>query len=136
MRTIVFSLLALALVVAGGCASARQIAIVADQSFATAVFALDDAAFQACQSKALADTQCAALNGPIKKALEDVKAVSLAIKASPTGIPATLPTLLKDLQAVQDAIREAGPILPSLGAHASDANQKAIALLTQLLGDH
>lgn len=116
------------------CASAHKVAIVADQSFATAVFALDDAEFQACQAHVLTTAQCGQLNGPIKQALTDVKAVSLAIKATPTGVPASLPALLKDLQAVQDAIRAATPILPSLAGQASDANQKAIALLTQLLG--
>ena len=80
-----------------GCASAHQTAIVIDQSFATAVFNLDDAEYQACQTGTLTVAQCAALNGPITKALEDVKAVSLAIKATPTGVPHSLPVLLIDL---------------------------------------
>lgn len=117
---------------ASGCASAHRTAIVADQSFAAAVFALDDAEFNACGAKQLTAAQCAQLDGPIKRALGDVKLVSLAIKATPTGVPASLPALLADLQAVQDALRAAGPLLPALPNQASEASRLALALLAQL----
>lgn len=127
--------LALIVVLASGCASARQTAIVLDESFAAAVFALDDAEFTACQARVLTEAQCSQLNGPIKKALEDVKAVTLAIKAAPNGgVPRSLPALLRDLQDVQSAIAAAQPVLPTLASQASAANLKAIELLTKLVG--
>lgn len=117
------------------CATVRQVAIVADQTFAAAVFALDDAEYAACQSHVLSEAQCAALNAPIKQALVDVKAVTLAIKASPTsGVPTSLPALLKDLGDVQAVIAALGPVLPDISVKASAANLKAIDLLTQLMG--
>ena len=137
MRVRMFAVLCPALAAAWltvGCASARTVAIQADQSFAAAVFALDDAEFQACQTRLLTEAQCARLNGPIKQMLTDVRLVTLAIKASPTGVPASLPALLQDLQALQDAMQAAGPAMPALVAKAGEANTKAIALLTQLLG--
>lgn len=129
------TLLVLLCVLASACASARQVAIVADQSFATAVFALDDAEYAACQAKVLTEAQCTALNGPIKQALVDVKAVTLAIKGSPQGgVPHSLPELLKDLGDVQAVISAMQPVFPDIAVKASAANLKAIDLLTQLMG--
>jgi len=118
------------------CAKARQVAIAADQSYAAAVFALDDAEYQAWQAHVLSDAQHAKLNPPIKKALADVKAVTLAIKAAPASgqIPMSLPDLLKDLNDVQAVIVQLQPVIPSIADKAVAANTKAIALLTQLAG--
>lgn len=129
------TLLVLLCVLASACTSVRQVAIVADQSFATAVFALDDAEYQACQSKVLSEAQCTALDGPIKQALVDVKAVSQAIKASPKdGVPVSLPALLRDLGDVQAVIAAMAPVLPDISAKAYAANSKAIELLNKLIG--
>lgn len=130
-------LLALTLIgLAPGCAaSVRQYVIVADQAFAATVFALDDAEYAACQRQVLTAAQCQALNGPIRKALEDVKAVTLAIKATPKGtIPTSLPRLLQDLDDVQNVIRAFQVVAPELATQAAAANTAAIRLLTQLAG--
>lgn len=118
------------------CATARQISITADAAFSVAVFALDDAEFQACQTHVLTQAQCDKLNGPIKQALVDVKAVTLALKAAPSNgtIPHSLPDLLRDLADVQGVINALQPMLPMIAVKATDANQLAIALLTQLAG--
>ena len=129
-------LLACALALSLGCSTAvRQYVIVADQAFAATVFALDDAEFTACQRQILTPAQCTALNGPIKKALEDVKAVTLAIKAAPKGtIPTSLPRLLQNLDDVQNVIRAFQIVAPELSTKAAAANTAAIRLLTQLAG--
>lgn len=129
------TLLVVLCVLSVACASVRQVAIVADQSFAAAVFALDDAEHAACDAHVLSEAQCTAMNAPIKQALVDVQAITLAIKASPTsGVPSSLPALLKDLNDVQAVIAAMQPVLPDISIKASDANVKAIALLTQLMG--
>lgn len=136
MRSVRSALACLLVVAAVGCATVRQVAIVADQSFATAVFALDDAEYQAWQTHVISDAQHQKLNAPIRQALTDVKAVSTALKAAPaTGtVPQSLPDLLKDLNDVQAVIAALQPLVPTIAARATDANSKAIALLTQLVG--
>lgn len=133
--------LLLACVLAGGavsaCASARQVAITADQSFATAVFAIDDAewaAYQACKPAPACEARHAKLNPVVKQALADVKAVTAAIKAVPSGMPSSLPDLLKDLLHVQEAIRAIDAVIPGLAEKTAAAETKALALLAQFVG--
>jgi hypothetical protein len=117
----------------------RRAAIAADQSFATAVFALDDAewaVYQACVPDAACEARHQQLNPPIKRALTDVKAVTAALKAAKNGtLPTSLPDLLKDLADVQAVINALQPVVPkSLADKVSTANQKALALLAQFAG--
>ncbi len=74
-----------------GCASARHIAVVADATFAQAVFAVDDAEYTACQTHTPPFTVavCDAANPKIKQALVDVKAVTQALILAPKS--GTLP---------------------------------------------
>lgn len=127
-------LLAAILGLSFGCASARQAAIVADQTFATAVFAVDDAEFAAWQNGVVTADQHAKLNPKIKQALEDVKAVSQAIKSSPSNLPKSLPALLADLNAIQMAINDLRVLAPDLVGRIGTANAKAIDLLNKLTG--
>lgn len=126
----------LACVLVLGCASWRQAAIVADQAFSTTVFALDDAEYAACQAKVLTPAQCDSLNTPIKKALEDVKALTLAIKAAPASasVPKSLPDLLTDLGDVQAILMAFQNVAPDLVSKASAANLAAVHLLAQIAG--
>lgn len=128
-------LLALVLMMSA-CATSRGAFIVADQTFAQSVFALDDAEYQAFQIHAISDAQHQKLNVPIKQALVDVKAVTLAIKQTPANgkVPVSLPDLLKDLNDVQNIIATLQPVAPAIAQKAAAANNAAIVLLTQLVG--
>ncbi len=138
-RTFASSLLVLALLASGCSAKARHVAVVADQTIAEVVFALDDAEFLAChQQHVLSAEQCGRLDPLIKKALLDVKALTTALQATPKDgpIPTTLPALLKDLNdlgAVIDALG-AGPEFTDLAAKARLANARIIGLLQQFSG--
>ncbi len=118
------------------CASARQYAIVADQTFSTAVFALDDAEYQACSSGVLSKAQCDTLNPIIKKALADVQAVTLAIKAMPAAgkVPTSLPDLLQDLNDVTKIVVAFQTVAPDLAMKVGTANDAALKLLKQIAG--
>lgn len=115
----------------GGCAHARHVAVVADASFATAIFALDDAELQACQQHVLTQAQCDAANPKIKQALIDVRAVSLALQATPknVAVPKSLPDLLTDLTQVQAILAPSA----ALGGQAALAASKAQTALDQAI---
>lgn len=100
------------------CAHARHVAVVADATFARAVFAVDDAETKACQSGALSPATCALANPRIVAALQDVKALTLALQATPknVAVPKNLPDLLADLTATQNII---GPIAGAPNAPAA-----------------
>lgn len=123
---------------ATGCATTQQLVIKADMSYATAVFALDDAEFTACHSgvPTLGPGECAILDPKIAQALKDVQSVTLAIKKFPTTVPTDLSALLVDLNNVQSALLRLQqiPLVTSLAAQTADANAKAIALLAKLTG--
>lgn len=121
----------LVLLLAVACASAHRTAILVDQSFAAAVFALDDAewaVYTACRPEPACEARHVKLNPPIKQALLDVKAVTLAIKATPDGVPTSLPALLTDLLAAEAAI----DALPASSAHIT-LSEKARAALNQAI---
>jgi hypothetical protein len=135
-------LLALAIagaLVAGCGGKVRHVAVVADASIAQVVFALDDAEYAAChQNHVLSADQCAKLDPVIKKALLDVKALTVALQTAPKDgpLPATLPALLKDLNdigAVIDSLGT-GPTFTSLASKARQANASVLGLLTQFAG--
>lgn len=86
-----------------GCGAARHVAVQVDATFAQSVFALDDAARMACESKVLTQAQCDAANPKIVQALADVKAVSAGLLASPkaVSVPKNLPDLLQNLTDAQ-----------------------------------
>lgn len=131
----------LALVLAGssfGCTTARHVAVVADATFAHAVFDVDDVEFQGCQTGALEPAFCAAANPKIKQALVDVKAVTAALQATPNALPKNIPSLIGNLTDVQ-------AMLASLPQSASksdlvlkiqEAMRFAVAVLTALAGAH
>lgn len=130
--------LLLAVVGVAACATTQQLIIKADMAYATAVFALDDAEFAECHPTpppAIADT-CTILDVHLVKALQDVKAVTTAIKAAPTTVPTSLPALLTDLSSIQIELNAAAqiPAIANLANRTAEANAKAIALLTQIAG--
>lgn len=118
--------------------SARHIAVVADQTIAQSVFAIDDAEFEACKAKVLSEAKCAQLNPIIKQALLDVKALTAAIQQTPKDapLPKSLPALLTSLNQINDVVAALGdgPQFAGLSAKVRAANQKVIALLTQFAG--
>lgn len=125
-----------------GCAHARHIAVVADGAFARAVFAVDDAENAACQSHQLSSDACAAANPKIVAALQDVRAVSLALQQTPknVAVPKNLPDLLADLTSVQAIIApiasvpNAPPAVQSLGANIAAAITQTIAVVRTFTG--
>lgn len=125
-----------------GCASARHVAVVADATFAQAVFAVDDAEFKACQTNVAPFTPavCDDLNPKIKQALLDVKAVTAAIQASPKNgsLPKDMPSLLTNLTAVQAIISPLAPsfIKDDIANKIGYALRLAIAVLNGFAGAH
>lgn len=139
VRLVVFSLAVALSALAGACAHARHIAVQVDATVSTAIFAVDDAEFAACQAHVITQAQCDALNPKIKAALVDVKAVTAALQATPkTGtVPKTLPDLILTLRSVQ-AIALALPPSPATDGITSKVNtalDAAIALLSKIAGN-
>ena len=116
------------------CTGVRHVATLADVGFSQAVFALDDAEFNACQTGVLTPAQCVALNSKVKQALEDVKVLTAYIQAMPTGkaMPASLPYLLRDLsdlRAALVAVAAGNPEASNLLDLARAAENKSLELL-------
>ena len=119
------------LVSLSACAHARHAAVVVDLAFVQSVTALDDAELQACTQGILNPQQCADANPKIRRALEDARAVTAAVQATPknVAVPKNLPDLLADLTEVQNIIGTSGlPAGPVL-AKAQAAINQALALL-------
>lgn len=78
-------------------------------AFETAVGAFDDAAFEGCQAKIIAEPTCEKLDKAISEILVDTKAAVLAIKAAPKDakIPTAVPDLIK---AMADTSRILAPL--------------------------
>lgn len=128
-----------ALLLTSGCAKVRHAAVQADAAFASSVFALSDAQFQACQAKVLDKARCDALDPVIKESLLNVKAITAALQASPDGgaVPKNLPDLLKNLDAVRTVLAPLGEAPGPIGdlvTKAQRAFEQAVALLTQFTG--
>ena len=114
------------------CAKTRHLAVGADVVISQAVWALDDAELAAWQAHVVSDQQHALMNPKIRHALEDVHAISAAIKASPkTGtIPATLPDLMQDLSDTLSVLQPLeGTEIDALVRKAQAALNAAIAFL-------
>lgn len=122
---------------AASCATVQQLAIKADMAYSVAVFALDDAEFAACHpTPALPADTCMALDAKVVQALKDVQSVTRSLQQFPTSVPKDLPSLLTDMNDIQ-AILVALPTMPvvtTLAGKVTDANAKAIALLTRIGG--
>lgn len=122
-----------------GCAGPRHIAVVADQTFAAAVFALDDAAFQACETQVLSAPRCAEIKPVMIHAIQHVSAVTAAIAATKKDgrVPATLPDLLQDLADVRAILQPLAAVdsrLGELATKAGVATNRALALLKAFAG--
>jgi hypothetical protein len=121
-----------------GCESVQQLAIKADQTYATSVFALDDLEWNTCHvgTPPVPASVCSALDTQVVAALKDVQAVTIAVQNLPTTVPTTLPTLLSDLNNVQAILTQAAqiPAITALATKVQSANTAAIALLTSLTG--
>ncbi len=121
-----------------GCASAHHVAVVVDATLAQTVFSVDDAELAACQAHVLTDAKCAELNVPIKKALQDVKALTAALQATPSVgiVPASLSAVLSDLQLVNTILTALaqGPDIAPLVAKVQAAQQAVINQLAKLTG--
>ena len=120
------------------CATTQQLVIKADMAYATAVFALDDAEYQACHPPTVSlpvDT-CTQLDAKIGQALKDVQRVTLAVQKTPGVMPGDLPSLLTDLNNIQGILVALPhmPIVTTLATKTADANAKAIALLAKIGG--
>lgn len=119
-----------------GCgAKAHHVAVVADATFAQAVFAVDDAEFTACQTHVAPFTVefCATANPKIKQALLDVKAVTAALQLAPTGgLPKDFPSLIKNLTDVQAMLvpLSPNPIKDDISSKIQKALAQAVAVLT------
>jgi hypothetical protein len=117
------------------CASARHIAVAADVTIAQTVFAIDDAERAACQQHVLTTEQCAKFDPVILKSLEDVKAVTASLQATPklVAVPTTLPDLIADLATLQHM---AAPLASTggLGMKINAALAKAAAILNSFAG--
>lgn len=137
MKRVVLSLAIVGLSVVG-CAKARHLAVVGDSVASTAVFAVDDAEYQACQTHVLTEAQCAALDPKIKAALRDVQTVTATLKALPKDAPApkSLAELLQVLRDVQGLVATLPPsdLTVSLGQRVNVALDAAITLLASIAG--
>ena len=127
--------LGLSLVVSADCAKTRHLAVGADVVISQAVFALDDAELAAWQAHVVTDQQHVLMNPKIKHALEDVRAISASIKASPQAghIPASLPDLMQDLSDTLAVLQPLeGTEIGALVRKAQFALNAAIAFLQSL----
>jgi len=122
------------------CGGARHIAVVADATFAQAVFAVDDAEYKACQTHVPPFTVevCTAADPKIKQALLDVKAVTQALIVSPKSgtLPKDFPSLIKNLTEVQAMISPLSPsvVKADVAAKIQQALAQAVAILSAFAG--
>lgn len=136
---IALGLMALAITISVGqaaCARARHVAVVSAATYAQAVFALDDAEYNAWQAKTpqWTDADHANANPKLKRALEDVRAIGIALQNTPKGgmLPKSVPDLIQNLRDVEAIMKPLAPRpLPvGLATKATHALDVAIALLT------
>lgn len=134
---LVNSVVLIGVVAIAACATVQQLAIKADMAYSVAVFALDDAEFAACHpAPTLPTDTCVALDAKVVQALKDVQSVTRSLQQFPTSVPKDLSSLLTDMNDIQ-AILVALPTMPvvtTLAGKVTDANAKAIALLTRIGG--
>jgi hypothetical protein len=131
-------LLALLLAASSACAKARHVAVVADQSVAAAVFAVDDGRREACQAQVLPAPTCMSLAITVLHAEQAVRAATAALQAAKPDefvVPADLVTVLSDLQSVQAVVAplKASPGVGALAAKVDAAIGAASQLITNLI---
>lgn len=131
-RTLATLTAVLALTVA--CATTQKLLITVDKSVAVAVYAVDDAEWNAYNSHEIDVTEHAILNAKIVKALDDVGRVTDALEVAPTTVPKNLPELLTDLVELQNATNSLNPVVPTLSSKIGNALSSAIQLLNKLVG--
>lgn len=116
----------LLLVPLAGCAAhQRHYAVAADYAFATAVAAVDDALFNACQSHAIAADVC---NNQIKPKMITVDTAVLVASKTLRALPdnAAMPKAIPDLVA---ALHSVQGVLDALGDLTNPMVQRTVALL-------
>jgi hypothetical protein len=124
------------------CAHARHLGVMADASFSAAVFAIDDAETAACQQHVLSPETCAQADARIAAALQDVKAVTLALQATPknVAVPKNIPDLLTDLTSLQGIVAPlanapSAPVqVQTLGQQITVALSQTIAVVRTFTG--
>lgn len=125
---------------ATSCAKAHHLAVVADDAASKAVFALDDAEYEACHKtpRVLSADQCAKLDPLVKRALLDVKALTGALQTTQAidGIPTSLAALVQDIMALRFAIDDlgGGPSFAPIAARLHLVEQELLALLGRFTG--
>jgi len=130
MKRLLF-VLALLLLLPGCATTTRHYAVTADYAFATAVNAVDDALFNACQTHTIPAETC---NTSIKPAMinvqTSVKAASLTLRALPDNaqLPKSVPDLLDALHKVQN-------VLDSLGDLTNPAVSRVVSLLSKAIDE-
>ena len=128
----VFAPVLLVACLVSGCASTqRHYAVTADYAFATAVNAVDDALFSACQAHSIPADTC---NNQVKPAMinvqTSVKAASLTLRALPDNaqMPRSVPDLL-------DALHKVQGVLDSLGDLTQPAVARVVAMLSHAVDE-
>lgn len=134
MRLIIAALCALTLT---GCAAKQKhYAVAADYAFATAVGAVDDALFNACQSHAIAADVC---NDQIKPRMITVDTAVLVasktLRALPdnAAMPKAIPDLVAALHSVQGVLDALGDLTNPMVARAVELLHKATDQALSLL---
>lgn len=132
---------ALCLALSVSCGKARHIGVQADFAYSTILFAIDDAQIHACNpapAPGLSEALCSRLNAAIKHGLDDGKALTQALQASPRDgvVPQNLADVLADLNNFSQILNEAkaSPSFGGIAEKVAEANAKLIALLKQLAG--
>lgn len=139
LRLLLPALLVVGLVASSSaCDKARHIAVTVDATVAQAVFAVDDAEWNAWKSGAISDERHVALNPKIKAALESVKTATAAVRAMKADgqVPGSLVTLIEEMRAVQTIVLGLPPsdLTRALGGKVDTALDKVIGLLSQVVG--
>ena len=128
--------LAVGLLTSGCAAKQRHYAVAADYAFATAVAAVDDALFSACQSHAIAADVC---NDQIKPKMitvdTSVLVASKTLRALPdnASMPKAIPDLITSLHGVQDVLDALGDLTNPMVQRIVSLLSKAVAEATSLL---
>lgn len=122
------------------CATVRHVAVIADASFAQAIFAVSNAEYEGCSMHTPPFTVdvCAQADPPIKAALLDLDAVTTALQAMPKNgsLPKNLPALVKDLTTLQSIAGtfNASPAKNNFIRQIEHAVNQAIGLLDKFTG--
>lgn len=123
-----------------GCGTVRHVAVVADASFAQAIFVVSNAEYEGCSMHTPPFTVdvCAKADPKIKLAVMDLDAVTAALQGTPKNgaLPKNLPDLLKDLTSIQSIAGtfDASPAKNDFTSKVENAVNQAIGLLQKFTG--